>query len=68
MISEASATSVPVMIARLPGRSRRIAAFLAELRAIGRVRDFAGRLEMWPVTPIDDTAAAAAELRRRLAL
>jgi mitochondrial fission protein ELM1 len=68
MISEAAATSAPVMIARLPGRSRRIAAFLTDLQAIGRVRDFAGRLDLWPVAPIDDTAAAAAELRRRLAL
>jgi len=68
MISEASATCAPVLVARLPGRSRRIAGFVAELQAIGRVRDFAGRLDLWPVAPIDDTAAAAAELRRRLAL
>jgi hypothetical protein len=32
------------------------------------LRTFRGRLELWPVEPIDDTPAAAAELRRRLGL
>jgi mitochondrial fission protein ELM1 len=66
MVSEAVATHAPVMLAALPGRSRRIGAFLDGLRTAGRVRDFAGRCEMWPVTPLDDTAAAAFEMRRRL--
>jgi len=30
------------------------------------VRPFAGRLDLWPVAPIDDTQAAADEMRRRL--
>ena len=34
----------------------------------GRVREFAGRLERWPVAPLDDTAEAAAEMCRRLGL
>jgi hypothetical protein len=34
----------------------------------GRVREFNGRLELWPVTPLDDTAEAAAEMCRRLGL
>ena len=68
MISEAVATSAPVMLAPLPGRSRRNAIFTDSLRQTGRVQDFAGRLELWPVSPLDDTPAAAAELRRRLAL
>jgi mitochondrial fission protein ELM1 len=66
MVSEAVATTAPVMLARLPGRSRRIGLFLDELAREGRVRDFAGRMETWPVAPLDDTAAAGAELRRRL--
>jgi mitochondrial fission protein ELM1 len=66
MISEAVATRAPVMLARLPGRSARIGAFLAEMQASGRVRPFAGRNEAWPVEPLDDTAEVAAELRRRL--
>jgi mitochondrial fission protein ELM1 len=66
MISEAVATRAPVMVAGLPGRSRRQGDFLAGLIADGRVRPFAGRLERWDVEPMDDTPYAAAELRRRL--
>ncbi len=68
MVSEACATAAPVLIAELPGRSRRIGQFLSGLAADGRTRRFEGRLEMWPVTPINDTADAAAEVRRRLGL
>lgn len=66
MISEAVATAAPVMVAELPGRSRRQNQFLTGLVGDGRVRPFAGRLEMWPVQPMDDTPEAAAEMRRRL--
>ena len=68
MISEAVATAAPVMLAKLPGRSRRNSLFTDCLLREGRVREFAGRLEMWPVTPLDDTAEAAAEMCRRLGL
>jgi len=68
MISEAVATSAPVMLANLPGRSRRNALFTEGLLRDGRVRAFAGRLETWPVAPLDDTPAAAAEMCRRLGL
>ena len=66
MLSEAVATSAPVLVAALPGRSRRIGRFVAGLVADGRVRPFRGRLESWDVSPIDDTPWAAAEMRRRL--
>ena len=66
MISEAVATTAPVMLAALPGRSRRNGLFIDPLLAERRVRCFAGRLETWPVAPLDDTPEAAAELRRRL--
>jgi len=66
MVSEAVATSAPVLLAALPGRSRRIRMFNRFLQEDGRVRPFAGRLDLWPVTPIDDTQAAADEMRRRL--
>ncbi len=66
MISEAMATPAPVMLARLPGRSRRIGMFVQDVLASGRVRVFAGRYEPWPVTPVNDTLEAGAELRRRL--
>lgn len=68
MVSEAVATGAPVLLAELPGRSRRIGLFLRGLAQEGRVRPFAGRLEQWPVSPLDDTAAAAEEMRRRLGL
>jgi uncharacterized protein len=68
MVSEACATGAPVMLARLPGRSRRIALFNRLLADDGRVRDFQGRLELWPAVPVDDTPAAGAALRRLLGL
>jgi mitochondrial fission protein ELM1 len=66
MVSEAVATAAPVLLAHLPGRSRRIGDFLDGLLAEGRLRWFEGRLDLWPVVPLDDTAAAAAEMRQRL--
>ncbi len=66
MVSEAVATAAPVLLARLPGRSARIGAFMDAMLEDGRVRNFAGRLEIWNTAPLDDTPAAAAELRRRL--
>lgn len=68
MVSEAVATSAPVYLVRLPGKSARIGAFMDALAADGRVRDFADRLELWDSSPLDDTAMAGAEMRRRLGL
>ena len=66
MVSEAAATNAPVMLAPLPGRSRRIGVFTDQMIAEGRVRPFVGRYDHWPVAPLDDTAAAAQEMRHRL--
>ena len=66
MVSEAAATSAPVLLAELPGRSRRIGMFTSGLVEDRRVRRFRGRLETWPVTPLDDTQEAANEVQRRL--
>lgn len=66
MVSEAVATTAPVLLAGLPGSSRRIRLFNRYLMEDGRVRPFAGRLEMWPVTPINDTVAAGQDVRHRL--
>jgi mitochondrial fission protein ELM1 len=68
MVSEAVATSVPVMLVRLQGKSRRIGRFIDMMLAAGRVRDFAGALQLWDSRPLDDTAAAAAEMVGRLGL
>jgi mitochondrial fission protein ELM1 len=66
MISEASATAAPVMFAPLPGSWRRQGLFLQPLINEDRIRPFAGRFSTWPVSPLNDTPAAAAEMRRRL--
>ena len=68
MISEAAATSAPVLIAALPGKSRRQGLFLDTMRDAGRVRMFDGRFTEWPVSPMNDTPEAGAEVRRRLGL
>lgn len=68
MVSEAVASSAPVLLAPLPGRSRRIRLFTRLLMQDGRVRPFRGRLETWDVEPLDDTPMAGNELRRRLGL
>jgi mitochondrial fission protein ELM1 len=66
MLSEAAATGAPLLLATLPGRSRRQGEFLRALIADGRARPYRGRFEHWPVSPIDDTPEAAAEMCRRL--
>ena len=66
MVSEAVATAAPVHVATLPGRSRRIGLFLDDLRRDGRIRTFDGRFDPFPASPIDDTAEAAYDTRRRL--
>ncbi len=68
MISEAVATAVPVMVAALPGRSRRIGLFVHTMRQAGRVRWYGGRLEDWRTQALDDTPAVAEAMRRRLGL
>lgn len=68
MVSEAVATTAPVMLAQLPGRSRRNRVFTEGLLREDRVREFAGRLQIWPVAPLDDTAEAAGEMCRRLGI
>lgn len=68
MVSEAVATSAPVLLVRLPGKSARIGAFMAALAQDGRVRDFAGELALWDTAPVDDTEWAGQALRRHLGL
>ncbi len=68
MISEASATPAPVLFAPLPGRSRRQGLFIQTMLAEDRIRPFEGRFAPWPVSPLNDTQEAAAEMRRRLSL
>jgi mitochondrial fission protein ELM1 len=57
-----------MFILRLPGRGRRNQTFLTMLLNEGRARMFEGRVESWDVIPVDDTAAVAAEVRRRIGI
>ncbi|MDR3534538.1 MAG: mitochondrial fission ELM1 family protein [Rhodopila sp.] len=68
MISEAAATNAPVMFAPLPGSSRRQGIFLRTMMSEDRIRPFEGRFSTWKVSPLNDTPAAAAEMRHRLGL
>lgn len=68
MVSEAVATDKPVFLLRLAGKSSRIGAFMDMLAADGRVRDFAGRFDTWPVAPLDDTKQAGLRLRHLLGI
>ena len=68
MISEAVATEAPVLLAPLPGRSRRNALFIEPLLAEDRVRPFDGHYQTWRVAPLNDTPEAGRELRRRLGI
>jgi uncharacterized protein len=68
MISEAAATTAPVMVASLPGSWRRQGLFLKPLMDEDRVRPFEGRFATWNVSPLNDTPLAAAEMRCRLGL
>jgi mitochondrial fission protein ELM1 len=68
MVSEAAATGKPVHVVALEGGSAKFARFHAAMHAAGITRPFAGAIERWSYAPPDDTARAAAEIRRRFAL
>ena len=65
MVTEAASTGKPVYIAPLPGGSRKFDDFHAAMQADGITRPFTGILESWTYPPVNDTALAAAEVRRR---
>lgn len=66
MVSEAAATGKPVHVIDLAGNAEKFDRFHAMLRADGVTRPFSGRLETWAYSPLDDTAALAAHVRKRL--
>lgn len=68
MISEAAATGKPVHVVDLDGGSAKFDRFHEGMRAAGVTRPFTGAIEQWRYDPPDDTARAAAEIKRRLAL
>jgi uncharacterized protein len=66
MVSEAAATGKPVYVIALEGGSPKFARFHEAMREAGITRPFAGTIERWTYAPPDDTARAAAEIRRRM--
>jgi hypothetical protein len=68
MISEAAATGKPVHIVDLDGGSAKFDRFHDTMRRAGITRLFTGAIEQWHYDPPDDTARAAAEIKRRIAL
>jgi mitochondrial fission protein ELM1 len=65
MISEAASTGKPVYIVELEGGSKKFARFHEAMREAGITRPFVGTLDRWQYAPLDDTARAAEEIRRR---
>ncbi|CAI3924514.1 Mitochondrial fission protein ELM1 (ELM1) [Commensalibacter communis] len=68
MISEAVATSAPVMILSLPGKSKRISFFIHSMQQEKRVKLFRGRLESWNVCPLDDTEDVVFKVKNTLGI
>jgi mitochondrial fission protein ELM1 len=67
MVSEACTTGKPVYVFELDGGSEKFRRFHERLRRDGLTRPFEGALERWRYAPLDDTARAAQEVRRRMA-
>ena len=69
MVSEACSTGKPVYIVPLPGeKNSKFAAFHDTLVSAGTARFFDGTLETWTYEPLDDTARAAQEVRKRMGI
>lgn len=67
MLSEACSTGKPVHVVELEGGSAKFRGFLDGLYADGLARPFRGTLDSWSYAPLQETALAAAEVRRRMA-
>jgi mitochondrial fission protein ELM1 len=68
MVTEATSTGKPVQVIELAGGSRKFRRFHRLMEESGATRPFAGKLESWRYEPVNDTALAAAEIHRRMAL
>ncbi|HLT77213.1 MAG TPA: mitochondrial fission ELM1 family protein [Ferrovibrio sp.] len=66
MISEACSTGKPVLVAKLPGRSKRFEIFYDSLLKRGLIQWFDGRLMQWDNGRIDDMDRVPEEIRQRL--
>jgi mitochondrial fission protein ELM1 len=68
MVTEAASTGKPVHVIELAGGSRKFREFHRDMREAGITRRFDGALADWRYEVPNDTARAAAEIRRRLGL
>lgn len=68
MVTEATGTGKPVYVQRLKGSSTRLGRFHELMRERGATRPFAGKIESWSYTPINDTELVAGVIRRALGL
>ncbi len=68
MVTEAASTGKPVHVIELEGGSRKFDNFHRLMREAGVTRPFAGALEAWHYDPPNDTARAAAAVRRLMGL
>ena len=66
MISEAATTGKPVYMVDLAGGSARFDKLHAALLRNGIIRTFAGTLQDYSYTPLDDATMVAEEIRMRL--
>jgi uncharacterized protein len=66
MVSESASTGKPVYVADLPGTSAKFERFHRALRDDGVTRSFAGKLEPYSYTPLDDVGAVAARVEALL--
>lgn len=66
MVSEAAATGKPVHVVHLDGGSEKFTRFHDAMAARGITRTFDGVIASWTYALPDDTARAAAEIRRRI--
>jgi mitochondrial fission protein ELM1 len=68
MVTEAASTGKPVHVIELEGGSRKFDNFHRLMREAGVTRPFTGTLESWRYDPPNDTARAAAAVRRLMGL
>lgn len=66
MISEACSTGKPVYIIPMQGGSKRQLRFYDDLQKKGFIKWFAGDLEKWTYTPLDETGRSVEYLRQTL--
>jgi mitochondrial fission protein ELM1 len=66
MVSEACSTGKPVLVARLPGSSRRFDSFFDSLQKKGLIQWFDGRLMQWQNGKLDDMDDIARQVRQKL--